>query len=223
MKKIVFFIILSGIFYQVSAQKDTVRNSISINSGIVIPFSEFAGNSLKDGGGFAGNGMNIRIDYIHYLNRHLGIDLSVGYTNILFDVQKCTDAYNAALQQTEGVEVRVDGNYQIYKGSLGLVARAPQVLHTTFFAKASLGSSLNVLPGISADDDWVLARIKQDECGYMTYEAGLGCNHYFKQWGISVEYSRLKAKPFLPDNAFHISNVLEMSFQTINVGVLYKF
>ena len=68
------FLIVSGV---VIAQDDNKDGVNAINTGPLIPVAEFSSSSMSDGGGFAGNGWNGKLDYFSYFREHPGINFNL--------------------------------------------------------------------------------------------------------------------------------------------------
>ena len=233
-KIILILFLLAGSF--VNAQKESQPRFLSVHTGIVTPFSAFSKNSLKNEAGFAENGMNINLVYARLIRKHLGIQYSLAYSGFGFDDAGCVDAYNEALNQSRGAEVAWHTNYQAYKGSIGLLAQSPEILNTNLFVQAELGSALVLLPEIAVNNqNWVIARIRQDDSGYITYGLGAGIKHLLgKKWGVILNYKVMRATPYFRmynghssprisiSSYYYSPYIIRMSWHSFNIGLLYK-
>jgi hypothetical protein len=107
---LLLILILSLTVNSVFTQKERKRVLI-INSGVSVPFSEFAVKKMVIDAGFAGPGFNVGVDYLSSKIGWLGFTASAGYSNLNFDGKAYRSEYEKILDQNGEVTVTA-GNYQ---------------------------------------------------------------------------------------------------------------
>jgi len=223
-KPIILILLLSFTITAVLAQKVRKRVLI-INSGISVPFSEFAIKKMDYDAGFAGSGFNLGIDYLSTKIGWLGFTASAGYSIMNFDNESYRLEYERVLNHDGEVEVTA-GNYNIFKTVAGLMLKTPEFHHIEFLVNAQLGYSITIHPEIKVDHSryGIINSIDQVHDGALISNLGMKINYIISdKYGLNLSYCLNYLLPgFHDDLPFIGSFFLPIRFQNINVGFIFK-
>lgn len=203
------------------AQNGYKKSVLGVNSGISIPFDEFDHETMGGQAGFAGAGANVEIDFLRYLGRYFGLSSTIGYTSISFNENAYQAEYDRILNHY-GENVVDAGNYQVFKGMVGLIIKIPEMKHTEVLLIFQLGCAMSVHPDIlvSNSELGVINSIEKNSDWSSISNAGLKINYWLSEkYGISLYYNLNFTKPDFYDNTgLEGSFVLPIKYQNINIG-----
>jgi hypothetical protein len=223
-KPFILILIFSFITSAVPAQKERIR-TIIINSGISLPYSDFAKKTMVVDAGFAGAGMNIGVDYLSSKGRFLGFCASAGYSIMNFDKKTYKSEYERVLN--DGGEITVTaGNYNIFKTVVGLTARIPEFHSIDILFVAQVGYSFDIHPEIKVDHSryGIINSINQDHDWTLIGSLGMRINYNISdKYGVSLGYCLNSLRPgFYDDNTLVGTFFMPVRFQNINLGFIFK-
>jgi hypothetical protein len=223
-KPLILILILSLTVSAVPAQKERKR-IIIINSGISLPYSDFAKKSMVEYAGFAGAGMNIGIDYMSSKGRLLGFCGSAGYSIMNFDRKDYKSEYERVLDD-DGVITVTAGNYNFFKAVAGLTARIPEFKNIEILFIAQMGCSFDIHPEIKVDHSryGIINSVSQDHDWAITGNLGMRVNYNISdKYGVTLGYCINSLRPsFYNDNSLVGTFFMPVRFQNINLGFILK-
>jgi hypothetical protein len=225
MKKTIFLILLFSVTINLlSAQKERKRVLI-INSGVSVPFSEFAVKKMVIDAGFAGTGFNVGIDYLSSKIGWLGFTASAGYSILNFDNKAYRSEYERILDQNGEVTITA-GNYNIFKTVAGLYLKIPEFYHLELLFIAQLGYSLSIHPEINVDHSQYgkINSIKQDHDWALVSNLSMKVNYNLSdKYGVNLTYCLNYLRPGFEDDSYFINMFfMPVRFQNINLGFIIK-
>lgn len=224
MKKPVIIILIFLITITlVNAQEENKKSIVGINSGISIPFADFADKKMENYSGFAGTGANIEIDFFRYTGRFFGLSSNIGYSNIFFNEKAYKSEYDRILDNYGETTVAA-GNYQVLKGLIGLILKIPETRHTEVLLVFQLGCSMSVHPDLLVTNSELgeINSVKKDTDWSSMSNAGIKINYYLSEkYGISLNYSLNSTKPgFYDETSVERVFILPVRYQNINIGLV---
>jgi hypothetical protein len=207
----------------VYAQKENKKSVVGINSGISIPFADFAEKKMENFAGFAGAGANIEIDFFRYTGKYFGLCSNIGYSNLFFNEKAYKSEYDRILDHYGETTVNA-GNYQILKGLIGLILKIPETRHTEVLLIFQLGCSMSVHPDLLVSNSVLgeINSVKKDTKWSSMSNAGIKINYYLSEkYGISLNYGLNFTKPgFYDETSIERVFILPVRYQNINIGLV---
>lgn len=223
-KPFILILILSLTISAVPAQKERIR-TIIINSGISIPYSDFANKTMVIDAGFAGVGMNIGIDYLSSKDRFLGFCASAGYSIMNFDRKDYKSEYERVLNDDGEITVTA-GNYNFFKTVVGLTAKMPEFHSIKILFIAQVGGSFDIHPEIKVDHSryGIINSIHQDHDWALIGNLGMKVNYKLSdKYGVSLGYCLNSLRPaFYDDSSLVGTFFMPVRFQNISLGFIFK-
>ncbi|HBC77215.1 MAG TPA: hypothetical protein DCZ51_01225 [Bacteroidales bacterium] len=223
MKKPVLAILLILVTTLVTAQKENKKSLVGINSGISIPFDDFADKKMENYSGFAAPGANIEIDFFRYTGRFFGLSANIGYSNIFFNEKAYKSEYDRILNNYGKTAVTA-GNYQMLKGLIGLILKIPEIRNAELLLVFQLGGSMNVHPDLLVTNSELgeINSVKKDTEWSTMSNTGIKINYYLtEKYGISLNYNLNFTKPaFNDETSVEQTFFLPVRYQNINVGLV---
>ena len=221
MKKTILLILLFSLtINSVFSQKERKRVLI-INSGVSVPFAEFAVKKMVIDAGFAGTGFNVGIDYLSSKIGWLGFTASAGYSILNFDSKAYRSEYERILDQNGEVTVTA-GNYNIFKTVAGLYLKTPEFYHLELLFIAQLGPSFSIHPDITVDHSQygLINSTKQDHDWALISNLGMKVNYNISdRYGVNLSYCLNYLLPgFEDDSGLVYHFYMPVRFQNINLG-----
>lgn len=205
------------------AQKGNKKSVIGINTGISVPFADFADKKMENYSGFAGAGANMELDFFRYTGKYFGLCTNIGYANISFNEDAYRSEYDRILNNYGENTVNA-GNYQILKGSLGFILKIPEMKHTEVLLIFQLGYAMSVHPGIHVHNSELgeINSINKDADWNSLSNTGIKINYYLSEkYGISLNYSRNLTRPCFSDiTSIERIFFLPIRYQNINIGLV---
>jgi hypothetical protein len=188
----------------VNAQKENKKSIVGINSGISIPYADFANKKMEYYAGFAGTGANIEIDFFRYTGRFFGLSSNIGYSNIFLNEKAYKSEYDRILENYGETTVTA-GNYQILKGLIGLILKIPETRHAEVLLVFQLGYSMSVHPDLL---------VTNSELGEIN-------SYLSEKYGISLNYGLNSTRPgFYDETSNEKVFFLPVRYQNINIGLV---
>jgi hypothetical protein len=225
MKKL-FILILLLLFTisSVPAQKERIRTLV-VNSGISVPYSDFANKTMVIDAGFAGVGMNIGVDYLSSKDRFLGFCASAGWSNINFNKKAYKSEYERVLNDNGEITV-IAGNYNFFKTVVGLTAKIPEFHSIKILFIAQVGGSFDIHPELKVDHSryGIINSIPQDNDWALIGNLGMKVNYKISdKYGVSLGYCLNSLRPAFNSNSSLVGNFfMPVRFQNINLGFIFK-
>ena len=223
-KPFILILIFSLTISAVPAQKERIR-TIIFNSGISVPYSDFAKKTMVQDAGFAGVGMNIGIDYLSSKGRFLGFCASAGYTNMNFNKKAYKSEYERVMDDDGEITVTA-GNYNFLKAVIGLTGKIPVHDNIQLLVIPQVGGSFDIHPEIKVDHSryGIINSIHQDHDWALIWNLGVKVNYKISdKYGISLGYclnSMLTA--FYSNSPIVGTFFMPVRFQNINLGFILK-
>jgi opacity protein-like surface antigen len=220
-KTLILILILSFTITSVLAQKERKRVLI-FNSGVSLPFSDFAIKKMEAFAGFAGTGFNAGIDYLSSKGGFLGFIASTGYSIMNFDSKAYKSEYDRILDQDGEVAVNA-GNYNFFRTTVGLSGRITEINAIDIKLFIQAGISLSMHPEIIVIHSrfGIINSVKQDWAWASTSGAGLKINYNFSEnYAVSFGYSLNLLYPGFNDEGPHSHFNLPVRFANFNLGFL---
>jgi len=207
----------------VDAQKENKKSLVCINSGISIPFADFADKKMENYSGFAAPGANIEIDFFRYTGRFFGLSSNIGYSSIFFNEKAYKSEYDHILDNYGETTVAA-GNYQILKGLIGLILKIPETRHAEVLLVFQLGCSMSVHPDLLVTNSELgeINSVKKGTEWSSMSNAGIKINYYLSEkYGISLNYGLNSTRPgFYDETSNEKVFFLPVRYQNINIGLV---
>ena len=207
----------------VDAQKENKKSVVGINSGISIPYADFADKKMENYSGFAATGANIEIDFFRYTGRFFGLSSNIGYSSIFFNEKAYRSEYDRILDNYGKTTVAA-GNYQVLKGLIGLILKIPETRHTEVLLVFQLGCSMSVHPNLLVTNSELgeINSVKKDTEWSSMSNAGIKINYYLSEkYGISLNYGLNSTRPGFHDETSNEKVFfLPVRYQNINIGLV---
>lgn len=222
-KPVLTFLVFLMTITLVNAQKENKKSVVGINSGISIPFADFADKKMEYYSGFAGAGANIEIDFFRYTGRFFGLSSNIGYSNISFNEKAYKTEYDLILNNYGETSVAA-GNYQILKGLVGLIVKIPETRHAEVLLVFHLGGSMSVHPDLLVTNSELgeINSVKKDTEWSAMSNTGIKINYYLSEkYGISLNYGLNSTRPgFYDETSNEKVFFLPVRYQNINIGLV---
>jgi len=219
---LIVLLLVQGNAYLFS-QETWKRNNLGVHAGMAIPYSDFAKRDFVRDAGFARSGWNLEVDFLRYEYSFFGYGVNLGYSSPGFDSERYRDSYMEILADQE-ISVTA-GNYHMFKGTVGILLKTPQVSKMEFMFMHWIGYSVTLHPEI------VVASGGFGEINYIEKCTGkrpimgfiLRTNYFVTdRIGISLSYRLNSNHPYFPDETSQEGGFrLPIKYHTINVGVCY--
>jgi hypothetical protein len=205
------------------AQKPPWQKVVMVNTGVSVPFTDYADKTFSTHSGFANPGGCLEADFLFY-RRWFGLSATLGYSNQTFAKKKYISCYDEVFDNT-GITNVTAGIYQSMKATAGFAFRLADVLDTELFWLIQAGIALNVHPNISVNNSYwgEINSINRDTDWQSTSVLGVLLKHNLTEnIGITLSYTLNYTLPGFRDennhHYFHYYN-LPMRFQNITVGI----
>ncbi len=222
-KPVLTILICLTIIPLVNAQKENKKSLVGINSGISVPYADFADKNMENYSGFAGAGANLEIDFLRYTGRFFGLSSNIGYSNISFNEKAYKSEYDRILNNYGETTVTA-GNYQILKGLVGLIVKIPETRHAEVLLVFQLGCSMSVHPELIVTNSELgeINSVKKDTRWSSMSNAGIKINYYLSEkYGISLNYGLNSTMPgFNDETSVEGFFFLPVRYQNINIGLV---
>jgi hypothetical protein len=218
------FIILLLTASTVMPQKPGRKSVFGVNTGVSVPFENFAYKTFTDEAGFAGPGMNIEADYLYYGN-YFGFSSSIGYASIFFNEKAYQSEYDRTLNGYGTNDVSA-GNYQVLKFLVGFTLKIPQIKNTEVMLLFHLGYALSVHPNLQVTNSelGMISSIARNSSGSPISNAGIKINYWLtERYGLTLNGGVNLTTPALydatgPGGSF----LLPIRYTNINAGFVMK-
>lgn len=202
------------------SQKTAKKSVFGVNSGVSLPFDDFADKTMIYRAGFASAGPNIEAEYLYY-GKFFGFSSSIGYSSIFFNEKAYQAEYVRALGGYGTNEVTA-GNYQILKFMVGYTLKIPEFRHTEVMLLFHLGYALTVHPDLLVTNSELgeINRVAKDAGGAPVSNAGLKINYWLNErYGLSLNAGlNLTLPGFYDETGPGGSFFLPVHYSNINVG-----
>lgn len=202
------------------SQKTGKKSVFGVNSGVSLPFNDFADKTMIYRAGFASAGPNIEAEYLYY-GKFFGFSSSIGYASIFFNEKAYQAEYARALGGYGTNEVTA-GNYQILKFLVGYTLKIPEFNHTEVMILFHLGYALTVHPDLLVTNSELgeINRVAKDAGGAPVSNAGLKINYWLtRQYGLTLNAGlNLTLPGFYDDTGPGGSFFLPVHYSNINIG-----
>ena len=217
---ILIFLVTITLVY---AQKWNKKSVVGINSGVSIPFADFADKKMENYSGFAGTGGNIEIDFFRYTGRFFGLVSNIGYSNIFFSEKAYKSEYDRVLANY-GENIVKAGNYQVLKGLVGFILKIPETRHIEVLLVFQAGCAMSIHPDLLVTNSelGVINSVRKDTDWSAMSNTGIKINYWLtEKYGISLNYGLNFTTPGFGD-VTSIERVffLPVRYQIINVGLV---
>lgn len=127
--------LLAVLTVSASVQQKVRKSVFGVNTGISIPFDEFAVKAFTYDAGFSSPGPNLEVEYLYY-GKVFGFSSSVGYSSLFFNERSYQAEYDRTLNGYGTNDVSA-GNYQVLKFLVGFTLKIPEFNHTEVMVFAS--------------------------------------------------------------------------------------
>jgi len=217
---ILIFLVTITLVY---AQKWNKKSVVGINSGVSIPFADFADKKMENYSGFAGTGGNIEIDFFRYTGRFFGLVSNIGYSNIFFSEKAYKSEYDRVLANY-GENMVKAGNYHLLKGLLGLILKIPETKNIEVLLVFQAGCAMSIHPNLLVTNSelGVINSVRKNTKWSAMSNTGIKANYWLtEKYGISLNYGLNFTTPGFGD-VTSIEQVffLPVRYQNINVGLV---
>lgn len=221
MKKIFAVLALVIIVTATGHAQEKIRKSVfGANTGLSVPYKEFARKTFSYDAGFAAPGLNIGAEYMYY-GRVLGFSSSIGYSSFFFNEK----AYRAEYERTldgYGTNTVSAGNFQVLQFLLGFTLKLPEIEHTDIMLLFHLGYALSVHPDlvVTNSEYGVINSIGKNAGGSPAANAGIKVTHWLNEkYGVSFNLGMSSANPSFNDSTGPGGSFLmPVKYANINVG-----
>jgi hypothetical protein len=205
-------------------QKAGNKSVFGVNSGVSVPFDDFADKTMNYNAGFASAGPNIEAEYLYY-GKIIGFSSSIGYANVFFN-EKAYQAEYAKALGGYGTNVATVGNYQMLKFLAGFALKVPEFSHTEVMLLFHLGYALTVHPDLLVTNSELgeINRVPKDASSAPVCNAGLKINYWLDgRYGLSLNAGLNLTRPgFYDSTGPGGSFFLPVHYLNLNVGFVMK-
>lgn len=201
-------------------QKSPGKSVFGVNTGVSIPYNEFAHKTFDYDAGFATVGPNIEADYLYY-GSYFGFSSSIGYASIFFNEKAYQSEYDRTLNGYGSNEVSA-GNYQVLKVLVGFMLKIPEFKHTEVMLLAHIGYALGVHPGLTVTNSrlGLINSFDRDTGGTPVSNLGLKINYWLNErYGLTLNGGiNLTTPSFYDHSGPGGSFLLPVRYTNINAG-----
>lgn len=201
-------------------QKPGKKSVFGVNSGVTVPFDDFADKTMNYRAGFASAGPNIETECLYY-GKIFGFSSSIGYASVFFNEKAYQTEYTRVLEGY-GTNVVTAENYQMLKFLVGFTLKVPEFSHTEVMLLFHLGYALTVHPDLLVTNSELgeINRVSKDAAGAPVSNAGLKINYWLNErYGLSLNAGLNLTRPGFYDNTGPGGSFfMPIHYSNINVG-----
>ena len=221
MKKYFTILVLLTMMIANSQAQEKVRKSVfGANTGVSIPYMEFAKKTFRYDAGFAAPGPNIGAEYMYY-GKVLGFSSGIGYSSFFFNEKAYRAEYDRTLDGY-GTNTVSAGNFQVLQFLLGFTLKLPEIEHTDIMLLFHMGLALCVHPDLTVTNSeyGVINSIDRNAGVCPAANAGIKVNHWLNEkYAVSFNCNFSSATPSFGDaTGPGGSFMMPMKFVNINIG-----
>ncbi|MFC2089842.1 hypothetical protein ACFLT1_03625 [Bacteroidota bacterium] len=225
MKKIPLLVLLLCCFSGIIQAQETSWNKIfMLNTGVSVPYNDFATKTLTYHAGFASGGANLEGNFLWYW-KWIGFEATLGYSNIFFAKNAYLSEYEEFLQYEGNTTVKA-GSYQVIKSTAGFLLRVVEFNATEIQLNFQAGIALNVHPEIEVTNSlWgTLNSVPKDSDWQSISSVGFTTYHYFSdKHALVLNLNTNHTLPRFDDEAIWGRGFnLRIRYVNINLGLLIK-